>query len=136
MKNLKDIILEKLKISKKTISSYDERTIEVPYYEFVIWYIGFLNKKPNDITEWDFRISDFIESIVDSNGNKVFINCKLAENFYKEHKDEIVTITVEKMKGHTDGFINVIDFGDEVFYADSSEDFREYIQYHREIEEK
>jgi hypothetical protein len=135
MRNLKDIIFEKLKVSKKTLSD-NGNTIEVPYYEFVIWYTGFSYKKPDDITEWDFRISDFIESIVDSNGNKVFINCKLAENFYKEHKDEIVTITVEKMKGHIDGFINVIDFGDEVFYADSSEDFREYIQYHREIEEK
>ena len=135
MRNFKDIILEKLKISKKTLSD-DGNIIEVPYYEFVMWYIGFLNKKPDEITEWDFRRSDFIEFVVDSKGDKVFINSILAYNFYKEHKNEIVTITIEKMKGQANGFINVIDFGDDVFYADSLEDFREYIQYLYEIGEK
>lgn len=134
MKNLKDIILEKLKISKKTLSD-NEHSIEVTYYEFVIWYIGF-NKKPDEITEWDFRRSDFIEFVVDSKGDKVFINSRVAYDFYKEHKNEIVTITIEKMKGQANGFINVIDFGDDVFYADSLEDFREYIQYLYEIGEK
>lgn len=134
MRNFKDIILEKLKISKKTLSD-NELTVEATYYEFVIWYIGF-NKKPDEITEWDFRRSDFIEFVVDSKGDKIFINSRVAYDFYKEHKNEIVTITIEKMKGQNNGFINIIDFGDDVFYADSLEDFREYIQYRREIEDK
>ena len=37
MRNLKDIILEKLKVTKKSVPDIDEDTIEVPYYEFVIW---------------------------------------------------------------------------------------------------
>jgi hypothetical protein len=138
MRNLKDIILEKLKISKKTLSD-DGNTIEVPYYEFVIWYIGFLNKKPDEISEDDFRRSDFAEFIVNSNGIEVFANNRLAYDFYKRYKNEIVTITVEKQRGlaGNDGdFLNIIDFGDEVFYADSIEDFREYIHYLHEIGEK
>lgn len=138
MKNLKDLILEKLKVTNKTLSN-DEHTVEVTYYEFVIWYTGFFNKKPNEITEWDFRQVDFIESIVNSNGDKVFVNSLAAYDFYKRCKDEIVTITVEKQRGPggDDGiFLNIIDFGNEVFYAESYEDFREYIQYHQEIEGK
>ena len=37
MRNLKDIIVEKLKVTKKSVPDMDEDTIEVPYYEFVIW---------------------------------------------------------------------------------------------------
>ena len=40
-------------------------------------------------------------------------------------------ITIEKLRGPAgnDGsFWNIIDFGDEVFYADSREDFREYLK--------
>lgn len=131
MRNLKDIILEKLKITKKTISSDDGLTVEVPYYEFVIWYTGFLRKKPDKITENDFRSSDFVDSIVDSNGFEVFANARLAYDFYKRRKDDIVTITIENLRGPDgDGgsFWNIIDFGDEVFYADSWQDFREYLK--------
>lgn len=131
MRNLKDLILEKLKISKKTLSDVDGLTIEVPYYEFIMWYTGFLNKKPDEITELDFRRVDFADSIVDSNGVEVFANARLAYDFYKKHKDNIVTITVEKQRGPAgdDGsFLNIIDFGNEVFYADSLEDFREYLK--------
>lgn len=130
------IILEKLKVTKKTLSDVDGLTIEVPYYEFVIWYTGFLNKKPDEITENDFRTSDFVEFVVNSNGVEVFANAKLAYDFYKRYKDEIVTITVEKQRRHADIFLNIIDFGDEVFYAESYEDFREYIQYQQEIGNK
>lgn len=131
MRNLKDLILEKLKISKKTLSDVDGLTIEVPYYEFVIWYTGFFNKKPDEITEFDIKRSGFIESIVDSNGFEVFSSARLAYDFYKRYKDEIVTITIEKLRGPDgdDGiFWNTIDVGDEVFYADSREDFREYLE--------
>lgn len=137
MRNLKDIILEKLKVSKKTLSDA-ENTIEVPYYEFVIWYTGF-DKKPSEITEKDLRTSDFVEFVTNSNGVEVFANARLAYDFYKKRKDDIVTITVEKQRGPAgdDGmFLNIIDFGDEVFYADSYEDFREYIQYNQEIGNK
>lgn len=131
MRNLKDIILEKLKITKKTLLSDDDLPIEVPYYEFVIWYTGFLNKKPDEITEFDFKRSGFIESIVDSNGFEVFVNSVAAYDFYTKRKDDIVMITIEKLRGPAgnDGsFWNIIDFGDEVFYADSREDFREYLK--------
>jgi hypothetical protein len=137
MRNFKDIILEKLKISKKTLSD-DGNTIEVPYYEFVIWYIGF-SKKPDEITEKDLRISGFADAIVDSKGIEVFANARLAHDFYKSNKDEIVTITIEKQRGPAgddDSFLNIIDFGDEVFYVDSYEDFIEYIQYNQEIRNK
>ena len=130
MRNLKDLILEKHKISKKTLSGDDEFTVEVPYYEFVIWYTGFLRKKPSEITEKDLRTSDFAEFVTNSNGVEVFANARLAYDFYKKRKDDVVTITVEKQRGPAgdDGmFLNIIDFGDEVFYADSYEDFREYL---------
>ena len=137
MRNLKDIILEKLKVSKKTLSDA-ENTIEVPYYEFVIWYTGF-SKKPYEITEKDFRISGFADAIVDSKGIEVFANARLAYDFYKSNKDEIVTITIEKQRGPAgdDGsFLNIIDFGNEVFYVDSYEDFINYMQYCQEIGNK
>ena len=129
MRNLKDIILEKLKISKKTLLYGDDLPIEVPYYEFVMWYTGF-NKKPDEITERDFKTSGFIESIVDSNGFEVFVNSMAAYDFYIRRKDDIVMITIEKLRGPAgdDGiFLNIIDVGDEVFYVDSYEDFREYL---------
>lgn len=129
MKNLKDIILEKLKVTKKSVPATDEDTMEVPYYEFVMWYVGALGKEPDEITEDDFTESNFADAIVDSYGNNVFDNDQLAYDFYKRHKDDIVTITIEKMKGSAgdDGaFMNTIDFGDTVFYADSTENFRDY----------
>lgn len=132
MKNLKDIILEKLKVTKKSVSDIDEDTIEVPYYEFVIWYTGALGKKPDKIILNDFKISDFADAIVDSYGNNVFDNNRLAYDFYKKHKDDVVAITIEKMRGPAgdDGdFMNVIDFGDYTFYVDSNENFRDYLDY-------
>lgn len=132
MRNLKDIILEKLKVTKKSAPDIDEDTIEVPYYEFVIWYTGSLSKEPDKIILNDFKISDFADAIVDSYGNNVFDNDQLAYDFYKKHKDDIVTITIEKMRGPAgdDGdFMNVIDFGDYTFYVDSNENFRDYLDY-------
>ncbi len=55
---------------------------------------------------------------------------RLAHDFYKKHKDNIVPITIEKMRGPAgdDGdFMNVIDFGNYTFYADSDENFRDYL---------
>ena len=132
MRNLKDIILEKLKVTKKSVPDIDEDTIEVPYYEFVIWYTGALGKKPDKIILNDFKISDFADAIVDSYGNNVFDNNRLAYDFYKKHKDDVVTITIEKMRGPAgdDGdFMNVIDFGDYTFFVDSNENFRDYLDY-------
>ena len=132
MRNLKDIILEKLKVTKKSVPDMDEDTIEVPYYEFVIWYTGALGKKPDKIILNDFKISDFADAIVDSYGNNVFVNNRLAYDFYKKHKDDVVTITIEKMRGPAgdDGdFMNIIDFGDYTFYVDSNENFRDYLDY-------
>ena len=129
MRNLKNIILEKLKVTKKSVPDIDEDTIEVPYYEFVIWYTGALGKKPDKIILNDFKISDFADAIVDSYGNNVFDNNRLAYDFYKKHKDDVVTITIEKMRGPAgdDGdFMNVIDFGDYTFYVDSNENFIDY----------
>ena len=54
MRNLKDIILEKLKVTKKSVPDIEEDTIEVPYYEFAIWYTRALGKDPDEITEDDF----------------------------------------------------------------------------------
>ena len=132
MRNLKDIILEKLKVTKKSVPDIDEDTIEVPYYEFVIWYTGALGKKPDKIILNDFKISDFADAIVDSYGNNVFDNNRLAYDFYKKHKDDVVTITIEKMRGPAgdDGdFMNVIDFGDYTLYVYSKENFRDYLDY-------
>lgn len=132
MKNLKDIILEKLKVTKKSVPDIEGDTMEVPYYVFVIWYTGALGKKPNEITEDDFIESNFVDAIVDSYGNNVFMDDRLAHDFYKKHKDDVVTITIEKMRGPAgdDGaFMNVIDFGDYTFYADSDENFRDYLDY-------
>ena len=132
MRNLKDIILEKLKVTKKSVSDMDEDTIEVPYYEFIMWYTGYLSKDPDEITEDDFIASNFADAIVDSYGNNVFENDQLAYHFYKRHKDDVVTITIEKMRGPAgdDGaFMNTIDFGNIVFFADSNENFRDYLDY-------
>ena len=132
MRNLKDIILEKLKVTKKSVPDIEGDTMKVPYYEFVIWYTGALGKKPDEITEDDFAECDFADAIVDSYGNNVFTDDGLAHDFYKKHKDDVVTITIEKMKGPTGdygGFMNVIDFGDYTFYADSDENFRDYLDY-------
>ena len=60
------------------------------------------------------------------------MNNRLAHDFYKKHKDDVVIITIEKMKGPAGddgGFMNVIDFGDYTFYADSDENFRDYLDY-------
>ena len=132
MRNLKDIILEKLKVTKKSVSDIDEDTMEVPYYEFVIWYTGALGKTPDEITEDDFIECEFADAIVDSYGNKVFTDDSSAYAFYKRHKDDIVPITIEKMRGPAGddgGFMNVIDFGGAELYADSDENFRDYLDY-------
>ena len=132
MKSLSEILLEKLKVSNKTSSFDDENSIEVPYYEFVRWYTGELEKNPNEITADDFKYSDFIDAIVDSNGVEVFKNVKLAYEFYKTHKDDIVSITVKEERGPNgpnDIWFNTIDFGNEVFYNYSYDNFKEYIQH-------
>ena len=139
MKSLSEILLEKLKVTKNSVSLVDELTVEVPYYEFVLWYTGRLNKTPDELTEEDLRSSDFADSMVDINGVEVFKNARLAYDFYENHKDDIATITTkeEKRGGNYSGvFFNTIDLGDIVFYAYSFEDFKEYIQYQREIGEK
>lgn len=142
MKNLKDIIIEKLKVTKKSLSAVsiiDELTVEVPYYEFVIWYTGALDKKPNELTEEDFRSSDFADNMVDIDGIEVFKNARLAYDFYENHKDDIATITVKEEKHnskYTNTFFNTISLDDIVFYTYSFDNFKEYIQYHQEIGEK
>ena len=132
MKAFNQYIIEKLRVSKNTSSFDDENSIEVQYYEFVRWYTGELEKNSDEITADDFRYSDFVIAVVDSNGNERFKNVKLAYEFYKNHKDDIVTITIEKMRGPAgdDGkFLNTIDFGYEVFYAETDDNFKEYIQH-------
>ena len=87
--------------------------------------------KPDEITEEEFRSSDFPDDIVDSNGVEVFGNARLAYDFYRKHKDDIVTISIEKMRGpagDNDAFMNTIDFGNEVFYIDSYDYFIEYMK--------
>ena len=134
MKSLSEILLEKLKVTKKslpTVSIIDEHTVEVPYYEFVIWYLGQFNKTPDELTEEDFRSGAFADNMVDIDGVKVFKNARLAYNFYENRKDDIATITTKEEKNHDkyiDPFFNTIDLGDIVFYAYSFEDFKEYIQ--------
>ena len=134
MRSLSEILLEKLKVTKKslsTVSIVDERTVEVPYYEFVLWYTGRLNKTPDELTEEDFRSSDFADNIVDINGVEIFKNARLAYNFYENHKDDIATITTKEEKKrvkYNDTFFNTIKLDDIVFYAYSFEDFKEYIQ--------
>ena len=131
MKTFNQYILEKLKVTNKTSSFDDENSIEVQYYEFVRWYTGELEKNSDEITADDFKYSDFIDAIVDSNDVEVFKNVKLAYEFYKNHKDDIVTITIENMRGPAgdDGkFLNTIDFGYDVFYAETDDNFKEYMQ--------
>ena len=131
MKSLSEILLEKLRVSNKTSSFDGENSIEVPYYEFVLWYIGYINGKPDEITEDDFSYSDFIIAAVDSNGNERFKNVKLAYEFYKNHKDDIVTITIEQMRGpagDNGAFLNTMDFGYDVFYVETDDNFKEYIE--------
>ena len=130
MKSLSEILLEKLRVSNKTSSFDGENSIEVPYYEFVLWYTGYINGKPDEITIDDLEYSDFVSAVVDTNGNERFKNIKLAYEFYKNHKDDIVTITIEKMRGPagTDGkFLNTIDFGYEIFYAETDDNFKEFM---------
>lgn len=134
MKSLYEILLEKLRVSNKTSSFDGENSIEVPYYEFVIWYIGQFNKTPDELTEEDFRSGDFADNMVDINGIEVFKNARLAYNFYETHKDDIATITIKEEKNHgkyMNPFFNTIDLGDIVFYAYSFEDFKEYIEHHQ-----
>ena len=132
MKSLSEMLLEKLKVSNKTPIDTDESTMEVPYYEFVIWYTGALDKKPNEVQLDDFELSDFASSITDPHGDEVFADARSAYEFYKTDKDDTVTITIEKMRGR-DGdngaFLNTIDFGGIIFYAESNEDFRDYKEY-------
>ena len=133
MKSFSEMLLEKLRVTQNKTSSFDdENSIEVPYYEFVRWYTGELEKNPDEITADDFKYSDFIDAIVDSNGVEVFKNVKLAYEFYKTHKDDIVSITVKEERGPNgpnDIWFNTIDFGNEVFYNYSYDNFKEYIQH-------
>ena len=134
MKSLSEILLEKLRVTKNSVSLVDELTVEVPYYEFVIWYIGQFNKTPDELTEEDFRSGDFADNIVDINGVEVFKNARLAYNFYENHKDDIATITVKEEKHnskYTNTFFNTITLDDIVFYAYSFDDFKEYVQHQR-----
>ena len=133
MKSLSEILLEKLRVTKNSVSLVDELTVEVPYYEFVIWYTGCLNKTPDELTEEDFRSSDFADNMVDINGVEVFKNARLAYDFYENHKDNIATITVKEEKHnskYTNTFFNTINLDDIVFYTYSYDDFKEYIQKH------
>ena len=128
MKSLSEILLEKLRVSNKTSSFDDENSIEVPYYKFVLWYTGYINGKPDEITLDDFKYSDFEIAAVDSNGNERFKNVKLAYDFYKNHKDDVVTITIETMgKPDDEKFLNTIDFGYDVFYIETDDNFKEYM---------
>ena len=135
MKSLSEILLEKLKVTKKslsTVSIIDEHTVEVPYYEFVIWYLGQFNKTPDELTEEDFRSGDFADNMVDIDGVEVFKNARLAYNFYENHKDDIATITIKEEKHnskYTNTFFNTITLDDIVFYAYSFDDFKEYVQH-------
>ena len=131
MKSLSEILLEKLRVTKNSVSLVDELTVKVPYYEFVIWYIGQFNKTPDELTEEDFRSGDFADNIVDINGVEVFKNARLAYDFYENHKDDIATITIKEEKHnskYTNTFFNTITLDDIVFYAYSFVDFKEYIQ--------
>ena len=131
MKSLSEILLEKLRVSNKTSSFDGENSIEVPYYEFVLWYTGYINGKPDEITIDDLEYSDFVSAVVDTNGNERFKNVKLAYEFYKNHKDDIVTITIEQMRGpagDNGAFSNTIDFGYDVFYVETYDNFKEYIE--------
>ena len=131
MKSLSEILLEKLRVSNKTSSFDGENSIEVPYYEFVLWYTGYLNGKPDEITIDDFEYSDFVSAVIDTNGNERFKNVKSAYEFYKNHKDDIVTITIEQMRGpagDNGAFLNTIDFGYDVFYVETDDNFKEYIE--------
>ena len=130
MNSLTEILLQKLRVSNKTSSFDAENSIEVPYYEFVLWYTGYINGKPDEITLDDFIYSDFEIAAVDSNGNERFKNAKLAYEFYKNHKDDIVTITIEQMRGpagDNGAFLNTIDFGYDVFYIETDDNFKEYM---------
>ena len=132
MKSFSEMFLEKLRVSNKQSSFDDENSIEVPYYEFVRRYTGELEKNPIEITADDFKYSDFIDAIVDSNGVEIFKNVKLTYEFYKNHKDDIVTITVKEERGPNgpnDIWFNTIDFGNEVFYNYSYDNFKEYMQH-------
>ena len=131
MKSLSEILLEKLRVSNKTSSFDDEHSIEVPYYEFVLWYTGYINAKPDEIDTDAFIYSDFVSAVVDTNGNERFKNVKLAYEFYKNHKDDIVTITIEPTEvpgGGNWAFLNTIDFGYDVFYVETDDNFKEYIE--------
>ena len=131
MKSLSEILLEKLRVSNKTSFFDDEHSIEVPYYEFVLWYTGYINGKPDEIDTDAFIYSDFVRAVVDTNGNERFKNVKLAYEFYKNHKDDIVTITIEQMRGpagDNGAFLNTIDFGYDVFYVETDDNFKEYIE--------
>ena len=131
MKSLSEILLEKLRVSNKTSSFDGENSIEVPYYEFVLWYTGYINGKPDYIDTDAFIYSDFVSAVVDTNGNERFKNVKLAYEFYKNHKDDIVTITIEPTEvpgGGNWAFLNTIDFGYDVFYVETDDNFKEYIE--------
>ena len=125
------MLLEKLKVTKNSVSLVDELTVKVPYYEFVIWYTGQLNKTPDELTEEDFRSSAFADYMIDINGVEVFKNARSAYDFYENHKDDIATITIKEEKHnskYTNTFFNTIILDDIVFYAYSYDDFKEYIQ--------
>ena len=131
MKSLSEMLLEKLKVTKNSVSLVDELTVKVPYYEFVIWYTGQLNKTPDELTEEDFRSSAFADYMIDINGVEVFKNARSAYDFYENHKDDIATITIKEEKHnskYTNTFFNTIILDDIVFYAYSYDDFKEYIQ--------
>ena len=130
MKSLSEMLLEKLKVTKNSVSLVDELTVEVPYYEFVIWYTGQLNKTPDELTEEDFRSSAFADYMIDINGVEVFKNARSAYDFYENHKDDIATITIKEEKHnnkYTNTFFNTITLDDIVFYTYSFDDFKEYV---------
>lgn len=110
MKNLTELVLEKLRISKHIDTSNDttriisDDVIETPYAEFCRWYTGYINMNAYELSEDEFRLSDFDEAILDNN-DKYFRNYHEAYDFYETYKYDICEITIS---GSDNNYINII----------------------------
>jgi len=118
MKNLKDIILEKLRVSKNYISKPELVGKNVVYCTMQFFFKWIMVLDPNKpLTLEDFE--DF-EVLEDDDLYRKFRNYEVFFNWYEENKDDIIAVTV---KGELEEYENIFFYDGIKFLFYSADNF-------------
>ena len=127
MKNLKDVILERLMIRCKDTPDIPADAIKVKFYQFVGWYVGRPGVGPDDLSKSYLASEGFVSSmsIGDDNGPDAFKNADDMYNYYTKHKNDDVYIDIQQNPApKNDEYDNIIYIGDDIFSAHSWSNFK------------